>query len=228
MNRWTCGTGMVLTAAFAVLCAPWAGAADDGAKEELKFELPEAAFGGTPLPYSSEILEKEEFRDRPPFLAPKGTTLVSKGKPVTASAAPAMGDLKMVTDGVKNYASSALVELEAGPQWVQVDLGAEHELYAVLFWHFHAEKRVYFDIVVQASNDPEFKTGVTTLYNNDVDNSSGLGEGPDKEYIENARGRLLDPKGVKARYVRLYSNGNTNDEMNHYVEVEVWGRPVAK
>ena len=38
-----------------------------------------------------------------------------------------------------------------------------------------------------------------------------------------AEGRLFDLKGVKARYVRLYSNGNTTNDLNHYVEVEVYG-----
>jgi hypothetical protein len=31
---------------------------------------------------------------------------------------------------------------------------------------------------------------------------------------------------VKGRYVRLYSNGNTSNDLNHYVEVEVYGTPV--
>jgi hypothetical protein len=30
---------------------------------------------------------------------------------------------------------------------------------------------------------------------------------------------------VKGRYVRLYSNGNTTNDLNHYVEVEVHGSP---
>jgi hypothetical protein len=41
-----------------------------------------------------------------------------------------------------------------------------------------------------------------------------------------AEGRLFDPKAVAARYVRLYSNGNTVNDLNHYVEVEVYGTPV--
>jgi hypothetical protein len=31
-------------------------------------------------------------------------------------------------------------------------------------------------------------------------------------------------KGTKGRYVRLYSNGSTANEMNHYIEVEVYGK----
>ena len=31
----------------------------------------------------------------------------------------------------------------------------------------------------------------------------------------------------QARYVRLYSNGNTANDLNHYVEVEVFGKPAS-
>jgi hypothetical protein len=85
---------------------------------------------------------------------------------------------------------------------------------------------VYRDVVVQVSDDKDFINGVTTLFNNDHDNTSGLGVGKDKEYIETYEGKLVDAKGVKARYVRLYSGGNTSNDMNHYVEVEVYGIPA--
>ncbi len=219
---WTLTLGMM--ALLLVMGMVPAAAADDE-MVEMKIELPEPFFGGTPIDYWSENLEKEDFRDRPPFMAPKGTELVSAGKPVTSSDKnPSLGELKMLVDGDKNYAKNSLIELADGTQWVQIDLEAEHEIYAILLWHFHEGKRVYFDVVVQVSNDAEFKDGVTTLYNNDIDNSSGLGVGADKEYIENNKGRLVEAKGAKARYVRLYSNGNTADDMNHYVEAEVFAR----
>jgi hypothetical protein len=41
------------------------------------------------------------------------------------------------------------------------------------------------------------------------------------------QGKLVDAKGVKGRYVRLYSNGGTFAKANHYIEVEVWGKPAA-
>ena len=68
--------------------------------EAIKIELPEPFFGGTPIDYWSENLEPEDFKDRAPFMAPKGTALVSKGKPVTASDKnPSLGELKMIVDG---------------------------------------------------------------------------------------------------------------------------------
>ena len=222
------GTMMWTIAALlaAVVLAP-AGFAED--KEPIKIELPEPFFGGTPIDYWSPILEPEDFRDREPYLAPTGTEVVSKGKPVTSSFKdPLVGELKQIVDGDKHYAKTSLVELGSGVQWVQIDLEKPHDIYAILVWHFHEGKRVYFDVVVKASNDPEFKDDVTTIYNNDHDNSSGLGVGENKEYIENNKGRLFKtPDGVTARYVRLYTNGNTANEMNHYVEVEVFGKPAA-
>jgi hypothetical protein len=41
-----------------------------------------------------------------------------------------------------------------------------------------------------------------------------------------AEGRLFDPKGAAGRHVRMFSNGNTVNDLNHYVEVEVYGTPV--
>jgi hypothetical protein len=192
---------------------------------ELKFELPEPFFGGTPLDYWSPNLEPRDFKDRPPFMAPAGTELVSKDKKVTSSfEEPMVGELKQLTDGDKDYAKTSLIELGKGVQWVQIDLEKEYEIYALLLWHFHEGNRVYFDTIVQISNDPEFKEGVTTVYNNDHDNSAGLGVGEDKEYIEDNKGRLIPVEGVKGQYVRFYGNGNTANDLSNYVEAEVWGK----
>lgn len=214
-----------------MLCVPMLAQAQDAAAgsdlEAVNIELPEPFFGGTPIDYWGPNLEPEDYKDRPPFMAPKGTTNVAKGKPVTSSVPPAHGELKQLTDGDKHYARTSLIELPDGAQWVQIDLEKETTIYAIIAWHFHEGKRVYFDIVVQASNDKEFNDKVTTVYNNDHDNTAGLGVGKDKEYIESYKGRLMDAKGVSARYVRLYSKGNTADDFNHYVEVEVYGVPKA-
>jgi hypothetical protein len=51
-----------------------------------------------------------------------------------------------------------------------------------------------------------------------------MGKGTDNPYVETRFGMLADGKGSKGRYVRLYSNGNTSNEMNHYIEVEVYGK----
>lgn len=200
-----------------------------GNLEAIKIELPKEFFGGTPIDYWSANLEPDEnWKERAPFLAPPGTTVISASKPVSSSAKfPNLGEIKMLVDNDKSYAKNSLVELLEGVQWVQIDLQAKAQIYALLVWHFHEGKRVYFDVIVQISNDPEFKSGTTTIYNNDADNSTGLGVGKDMEYVESYKGRLMDAKGVSGRYIRLYTNGNSADDKNHYVEVEVFGQ-VAK
>ena len=202
------------------------GAQAPAGKEELKLKLPKPMFIGTPTNIRSPNLEKVTGKSRPPFYVPQGTVLLSAKKKVTSSDnAPVIGELDMITDGEKSGGDGFFVELGPATQWVQVDLGASRPLYAILVWHYHSQARVYRDVVAQVSDDPAFKTGVTTVFNNDHDNSSKLGAGADKEYIEVAEGRLIDPKGAKGRYVRLYSNGNTTNDLNHYVEVEVFGSP---
>lgn len=164
----------------------------------------------------------------PPVLsgeAPEGTVLLSAKAKVTSSTAnPFTGTLELATDGEKDGSDGFFVELDPGKQWLQVDLGATHELWGMWMWHFHKSNVVYKGVVVQASDDPEFATGVTTLYNNDFDNSVGLGAGSDNSYVETNNGRFVNGKGTKARYVRFWSNGRYIDDMNHYVEVEVYGK----
>jgi hypothetical protein len=193
----------------------------------LKLDLPKPLFVGTPRPIKVSNLEPQDAGERPPLLVPVGTALLSLHKPVTASdSLPVIGELDYVTDGEKSGVEGTYVELGPGLQWVQIDLGAKDRLAAIAVWHYHSEARVYHAVVVQVSNDPDFKTGVTTLFNNDDTNADGLGKGADYSYIETYKGRVIDAKGATARYVRLYSNGNTSDELNHYTEVEVYGKPV--
>ena len=197
-------------------------------KVPLSITLPKPLFVGTPRPIQLPNLEKPRSGPRPGFLVPAGTGLLSKGKPVTSSDAyPVIGELGFVTDGEKKGTDGTFVELGPGMQWVQIDLGAPVTLQALVVWHFHAQGRVYHDVIVQVSDDPAFKTGVRTLYNNDHDNSAGFGAGTDLAYVETYEGRLIDAKGARARYVRLYSNGSTSDELNHYVEVEIFGQPAG-
>jgi hypothetical protein len=213
---------LLLTLALAPLAAQPAPG-----KEELKLKLPKPLFVGTPTNLRSPNLQAVTGKSRGPFYVPKGTVLVSAKKKVTSSdMQPVIGELDMLNDGEKAGGDGFFIELGPGPQWVQFDLGAPHALHAILAWHYHSQARIYRDVIVQVSNDAAFKTGVTTVFNNDHDNSSKLGAGKDKEYIEVAEGRLIDPKGATGRYVRLYSNGNTTNDLNHYVEVEVYGTPA--
>jgi len=212
-----------LTLALAVVLVPLL-AQQDPDKEELKLQLPKPMFIGTPTNIKSPNLEVITGKPRGPFYVPKGTKLLSLNRPVNSSdRQPVIGELAMVTDGEKEGGDGYFVELGPGKQWVQVDLGASSALRAILVWHYHSQARVYRDVIVQVSDDKDFLRGVTTVFNNDHDNTSGLGIGKDKEYIEVAEGRLFDPKGARGRYVRVSSNGNTANDLNHCVEVEVYG-----
>ena len=217
---------VVLAFLLAAVLAPLA-AQQATDKVELKLQLPKPMFIGTPTNIKSSNLEAVTGKSRGPFMVPAGTKLLSLKKVVKASdAQPVIGELDMVTDGEKEGGDGYFVELGPGKQWVQVDLGASYALQAILAWHYHSQARVYRDVVVQVSDDKDFLKGVQTIFNNDHDNSSGLGVGKDKEYIEVAEGRLFDPKGIKGRYVRMYSGGNTTNDLNHYVEIEVYGTPA--
>jgi len=191
----------------------------------LDIELPGRAFCSpfqAPVP---ETVEKPTWEPRPPFMAPVGTRNVALGKPVTASDDdPILGEIGYVTDGDKEAGHDCLVELGPGRQWVQIDLGAEHKVYAVVFWLCHGQERFFHDVVLQLADDPGLNTNVRTVFNNDQDNSSGLGPGRDREYFESYRGKLVDTGGARARYVRLYTNGNNADEMNRYIEIDVYGK----
>jgi hypothetical protein len=192
-------------------------------------ELPRPMFVGTPQNVQVPRLEKPLGKPRPPFLAPAGTTNVSAGKPVYSSdEEPIIGEIEMITDGDKEAADGSYVELGPFLQHVTIDLEQVCEIYAIVVWHYHKQARVYFDVVVQVADDRDFITGVRAIFNNDHDNSSGLGVGNDMHYVETSEGRLIDGKGNRARFVRLYSNGNNANDLNHYIEVEVYGRAVAK
>jgi hypothetical protein len=197
-------------------------------KVPLKTDLPKPLFVGTPVPINVPNLEPAQKGRRPDFLVPAGTVNLAKGKKVTASdSEPVVGTLDLVTDGDKEGDEGSWVELGPGKQWVQIDLEKESDISAVIVWHYHSQARVYFDVVVQVSDDPAFSKDVTTIFNADSANELGLGAGKDQPYIETYEGKLMDAKGAKGRYVRLYSNGNTTNKLNHYIEVEVYGKPSA-
>jgi hypothetical protein len=188
----------------------------------LKTDLPKPLFVGTPVPIKVPNLEPAPKGKRPDFLVPAGAVNLAKGKKVTASDSdPVIGTLDLITDGDKEGDEGSWVELGPGKQWVQVDLEKDADISAVLVWHFHSQARVYFDVVVQVSDDPNFEKSVTTIFDDTV------GTGKDLAYIETYEGKLIDARGAKGRYVRLYSKGNTTNKMNHYIEVEVWGKPAA-
>lgn len=197
-------------------------------KIALKTELPKPLFVGTPVQVKLPNLEPARQGKRPDFFVPAGTVNLALKKKVTASDNdPVIGTLDLATDGDKAGDEGCWVELGPGKQWLQIDLEKSAPIYAVLVWHYHSQARVYLDVVVQVSDDPNFEKGVTTVFNADYQNELGLGAGKDLAFVETYEGKLIDAKGAKGRYVRLYSKGNTTNKLNHYIEVEVFGTPAS-
>lgn len=191
----------------------------------IKLDLPKPMFVGTPMNNAVPNLEKPLGKPRPPFLAPVGTENVAIKKPVTSSdPSPVIGELSYVTDGKKEGSDGYFVELGPFAQYITIDLKKEYTIYAIVMWHYHMQPVVYYDVIVQTADDEKFTQNVKTLFNNDIDNSIGKGKGADMNYVETAEGKLIDAKGCKARYVRCYSSGNTSNDLNHYIEVAVYGK----
>jgi hypothetical protein len=187
-------------------------------------EFPPEQIEGTPV--EGDLSNVEPVPTRPPSLAmPGGVQLISGNKPVTSSDdMPIIGDLSYITDGDKLAGEGYYVELMPGPQWVQIDLEEPKEIFGIWLWHYHLQARAYQSVVVQISNDENFATGVTTVFNNDYTNAWGFGRGRERPYLESRYGKPIQVNGVTGRYVRLHSSGNTANDMNHFIEVEVYGR----
>ncbi|MFC4775465.1 endo-alpha-N-acetylgalactosaminidase family protein [Paenibacillus sp. GCM10023252] len=125
------------------------------------------------------------------------------------------------TDGTKNKSVEYAKTTAAGPHWMQLDLGASYNVSSLKVWHYYFDARTYRDVIMQVSNDPTFQTGVSTVFNNDADNSAGQGVGNDAEYAESSAGKEVNFAPINARYVRFWANGNSLNSENHYLEVEV-------
>jgi len=209
--------------------APAPAPAPTGAAITIKPVMPKPLFAGTPLPDSNPPPNLD--KSGKPTLevqTPEGVVLLSKGKPVTSSdpAPLPSGDaesLKLITDGDKEGDDGFFADLMPGKHWVQIDLGESKEIWLVWLWHFHKQAVIYKDVIVQVSDDPEMKNA-TIVYNNDFDNSAEFGVGQDQSWVETNNGRAMPVKGVKGRYVRFWSNGRNIDDMNQYIEAEVYGK----
>jgi len=219
------------TLLITVLAAGLVVAAEAQNKTAINIEYPKPQFSGTP----PDIKKHTRFdtypheNPRPPIEVPVGCDKVlSRDCRVTSSdPSPLCGELSYITDGEKEWDASTYVELAPGLQWVQIDLGKACEIYAACVWHCFRQGRVYRAVICQISNDPDFIDDVVTVFNNDYQNLAKLGEGKDKEYLESNYGRPFAIRAVKGRYVRFYSKGNTSNQTNHYVEIEVYGKGAS-
>jgi hypothetical protein len=209
-------------------------AADDASNSNapglvpLKLKLPEPVFAGTPREAPKGVdMEPTPTQPPPPLMVPSDVRNVAPGKKITCSdKGVTAAALARITDGNKSAEEDSAALLRKGLQWIQFDLGAAHEIFAIVFWHAHDTPKVYRSVIVQVADDADFTQNVRVLYNNDRDNSAGLGAGMDRQYFETYMGKTVNAKGVRARFVRLYSHGSTDSALNEYTEVEIYGRPA--
>lgn len=193
----------------------------------LVLDLPVPAFKGIPNDLRLDP-NVEPLADKPraPMLVPAGLHNIASLAVLTSSDKNAGADsLAKITDGDKNASDQSIILLRKGTQWVQMDWGSPQQIFSVVIWHAHNAAKVYHDVIVRVADDADF-VHARTIFNNDRDNSSGLGHGNGREYIETYEGKLINAKGIKARYIRFYSKGSTESALNEYTEIEVYGRPA--
>jgi FAD/FMN-containing dehydrogenase len=192
----------------------------------LALKLPAPAFKGTPKDLQlGPNVEPLSDKPRAPMMVPSGLKNIAPASKLTCSDKNVPADsLAKLIDGDKDASDQSIIFLRKSTQWVQMDLGSPQEIFALLIWHAHNMAKVYHDIIVQVADDADFIENVRTVFNNDSDNTSGLGVGTDREYFETYEGKLINAKGVKARYIRFYSKGSTESALNEYTELEVYAR----
>lgn len=202
---------------------------------EWQVDFPPPVFVGTPLETVPGLTDPfgNPIPVSPPQLSLRlpedARSNVALGKRVNSSTAlPLEGELNAITDGIRG--SDATVTLESGMQWVQVDLATPHEIYGIVVWHDYSMQTVVSDVIVAISNDPEFQEGVNVVFNN---SRTGLADleiapGDDSPYVETNFGCVIKTDGLVGRFVRLYSNGCSQDVLNRYTEVETYGRQLRQ
>ncbi len=191
----------------------------------LVLKLPAAHYAGTP-PQGTTFSGIQDTPD-PTVKIPKGVKNIAPQAKLTCSAKSiTRAELAKVTDGDKEAEEDSVVDLPKGLHWIQFNFSTPQDIYVIAIWHAHDSRKVYHSVIAQVADDPDFTENVRTLFNNDRENKEGLGAGTDRQYFESFRGKLIDAKGARARYVRLYSDGSTESTLNEYTEVEIYGRPV--
>jgi hypothetical protein len=174
-------------------------------------------------------LRKETRKQRPPFMVVPGLKNVALYKVVTSSdKEPIIGDLDQVNDGLKKSEEFDYVELGPGHQWVQIDLSTKYNIHAVVIWLYYKNAIIYNDVIVRLADDEKCTKNVRTLFNNDHDNSAGLGKGKNKAFYTRWWGEIVDARnknrGFRTRYVRVYAASGMEDENPRFVEIAVYGK----
>ncbi len=141
-----------------------------------------------------------------------------------------------LNDGSKDYRNNYLElgdtsDRQNHSRYVQVDLGAEYDLNKIHLTRY-ADGRTYGPTVIELSKNEDF-TEKTQVFNSDKSgNVHNLGEGKDDLYSETAEGKEVTFEKTTARYIRVYVNGqpNNNSTSDHIVELEAFSdsnKPIS-
>ncbi len=153
---------------------------------------------------------------------------------ITSSVAPSGALIENLTDGftdisLENNRRAIFLKgtgsNQKSGQWIQLDIGELISISRINIRRIYDTTVVSKDVVVQISKD---NVAWTTIFNNDADNSMGLGAGTDAEYNENPNGKdiiLSTPRD--ARYIRSWSNVTYGSNLNPYTELEVYGNYLS-
>lgn len=169
-----------------------------------------------------------EKSDSGPILEDENIALF---KPVTLYPLCAEHDRHKIpeaVDGIISDTNYTNCTEDGVPSHLTIDLKQEYTIDRVKMWHYAVgENRVYEDVILQFSNDSEFKEGVTTVFNNDHDNSCGQGYGEDPPYTESLEGKEFRFEPVTARYFRTWVNGyriggGNKVPYGHWQEIEIY------
>ena len=220
---------ILLAGLLAFLCAPGCGTQTTWLDLGLAVD---AVSHATPR-YKPDAVRPPHLRKekrRHPLRVIRGLKNMALNKPVTADKKPTTGEIEQVNDGIKTSGRFDFVE---GPTWVQVDMKAPVSIHAIAVWHFYKNPIIYDDVIVRISDDADFTRNVRVLFNNDHDNSSGLGKGKDTAFISRWWGEVVDARGpdgvgTTARFVRLYTRKSADGARPRYVELAVYGLPAEK
>ncbi len=202
-------------------------------KAKLEPERPKQLTTASPAPppgWPGENIDFESWKRYRNVVIAEGCRLLSHHCPVKVSDPEILGDPQWITDGVRSSEDGNFVDMAPGKQWMLIDLGASREIHCVWLWLNHKIPWVsYKDVIVQITDQPDAPgaPGTVTVLNTDTDGSSGIGKGIDSGWVEDIHGRPITFPPVKGRYVKVWTNGRTSDDVNHFTEVAVYGKDIT-
>ena len=194
--------------------------------------------------------------ENPKFDLPLGSRNLAIGRSVTTNfPEPLFGRLEMITDGSKGVATypdgriryvdadNCYVEFSPsvpgvtgrdvhglGPRYIQFDLQESVVIDAVWIWPGYRDHGydVVRKLVVEISDDPNFKADTKTVFNCDTDNSMGFGVGQDRPFATSRYGKVIQISQIAGRFARIWCNGSVMSPWEtRLVEIEIYGRPIA-